>query len=171
MPRIKPLTDDQASPQARALFDKIQGAFKMVPNIFRTMAHAPDVLRATLALDQAIQSDLDPKLRELAYLKTSQLNHCKYCLHYHSAAAKKVGISEVQIEMLDDYEQSSAYNELEKLVLRFADQWTQRGKVDTEVVSALSKSLSPSQLMILAATVGLANWTNRFNETFDVHLP
>lgn len=171
MPRIKPLTDDQASPQARALFDKIQGAFRMVPNIFRTMAHAPDVLRATLALDQAIQSDLDPKLRELAYLKTSQLNHCKYCLHYHSAAAKKVGISEVQIEMLDDYEQSSAYNELEKLVLRFADQWTQRGKVDTEVVSALSKSLSPSQLMILAATVGLANWTNRFNETFDVHLP
>lgn len=171
MPRIKPLTDDQASPQARALFDKIQGAFRMVPNIFRTMAHAPDVLRATLALDQAIQSDLDPKLRELAYLKTSQLNHCKYCLHYHSAAAKKVGISEVQIEMLDDYEQSSAYNELEKLVLRFADQWTQRGKVDTEVLSALSKSLSPSQLMILAATVGLANWTNRFNETFDVHLP
>jgi uncharacterized peroxidase-related enzyme len=171
MPRIKPLTDDQASPQARALFDKIQGAFKMVPNIFRTMAHAPDVLRATLALDQAIQGDLDPKLRELAYLKASQLNHCKYCMHYHSAAAKKVGISEVQIEMLDDYEQSSAYSELEKLVLRFADQWTQRGKVDTEVVSALSKSLSPSQLMILAATVGLANWTNRFNETFDVHLP
>ena len=171
MPRIKPLTDDQASPQARALFDKIQGAFRMVPNIFRTMGHAPDVLRATLALDQAIQGDLDPRLRELAYLKTSQLNHCKYCLHYHSAAAKKVGISEVQIEMLDDYEQSSAYNELEKLVLRFADQWTQRGKVDTEVVSALSKSLSPSQLMILAATVGLANWTNRFNETFDVHLP
>lgn len=171
MPRIKPLTDDQASPQARALFDKIQGAFKMVPNIFRTMAHAPDVLRATLTLDQAIQGDLDPKLRELAYLKTSQLNHCKYCLHYHTGAAKKVGIAEVQIEMLDDYEQSSAYNDLEKLVLRFADQWTQRGKVDTEVVSALSKSLSPSQLMILAATVGLANWTNRFNETFDVHLP
>ena len=171
MPRIKPLTDDQASPQARALFDKIQGAFKMVPNIFRTMGHAPDVLRATLALDQAIQGDLDPKIRELAYLKTSQLNHCKYCLHYHSAAAKKVGIPEVQIEMLDDYEQSSAYSELEKLVLRFAEQWTQRGKVDTEVVSALSKSFSPSQLMILAATVGLANWTNRFNETFDVHLP
>jgi uncharacterized peroxidase-related enzyme len=171
MPRIKPLTDDQASPQARTLFDKIHSAFKMVPNIFRTMAHAPDVLRATLALDQAIQGDLDPKLRELAYLKSSQLNHCKYCSHYHRLAAKKVGISEVQIEMLDDYEQSSAYSELEKLVLRFADQWTQRGKVDAEVVSALSKNLSSSQLMILAATVGLANWTNRFNETFDIHLP
>jgi phage tail protein X len=25
--------------------------------------------------------------------------------------------------------------------------------------------------VVLAATVGLANWTNRFNETFDVQLP
>ena len=86
MPRVQPLKDDQANPQARTLFDKIQGVFKMVPNIFRTMGHAPSVLEATLALNQAIQSDLDPKLRELAYLKTSQLNHCKYCQHYHTGA-------------------------------------------------------------------------------------
>ena len=78
MPRIQPLKNDQANPQARMLFDKIQGAFKMVPNIFRTMGHAPSVLEGTLVLEQAIQSDLDPKLRELAYLKTSKLNDCKY---------------------------------------------------------------------------------------------
>jgi uncharacterized peroxidase-related enzyme len=171
MSRIQPLTDDQANSQARALFDQIQGAFKMVPNIFRTMAHAPEVLQATLALNQAIQGDLDPKLRELAYLKASRINHCNYCQHYHTGAAKKVGLSEVQVVTLDDYEQSSAYSELEKLVLRFAEQWTQRGKVDAEVVRALSKSLTPTQLVVLAATVGLANWTNRFNETFDVQLP
>jgi alkylhydroperoxidase family enzyme len=39
------------------------------------------------------------------------------------------------------------------------------------VVAALSRHLSPRQLVTLAATVGLANWTNRFNETFDVQLP
>jgi alkylhydroperoxidase family enzyme len=78
MPHIQPLTDQQASPEARALFDQIQSAFKMVPNIFRTMGHAPAVVQATLALTHAIQGDLDPKLRELAYLKTSQLNHCHY---------------------------------------------------------------------------------------------
>ena len=78
MPHIQPLKDEQATPQAKTLFDKIQAAFKMVPNIFRTMGHAPKVLEATLAFDRAIEGDLDPKLRELAYLKTSQLNHCKY---------------------------------------------------------------------------------------------
>jgi alkylhydroperoxidase family enzyme len=78
MPHIQPLKDEHATPQAKTLFDKIQAAFKMVPNIFRTMGHAPEVLQATLAFDRAIESDLDPKLRELAYLKTSQLNHCEY---------------------------------------------------------------------------------------------
>jgi alkylhydroperoxidase family enzyme len=78
MPRIQPLTDEQASSGAKPLFDKIHSAFKMVPNIFRTMGHAPDVLQAMLSLDHAIQDDLDPKLRELAYLKTSKLNECEY---------------------------------------------------------------------------------------------
>lgn len=171
MPRIQPLKDDQATPQARTLFEKIQGAFTMVPNIFRTLGHAPSVLEATLAFDQAIQSDLDPKLRELAYLKTSQVNHCGYCSHYHTAAASKVGLTEEQVRQLEAFETSSVYSDLEKLVLRFAEQWTRRGKVEEEVVSALSQKLSPSQLIVLAATVGLANWTNRFNETFDVQLP
>jgi alkylhydroperoxidase family enzyme len=78
MPHVQPLSDPQANPQAQALFGKIQGAFKMVPNIFRTMGHAPGVLEATLAFDRAIHSDLDAKLRELAYIKTSKINHCNY---------------------------------------------------------------------------------------------
>ncbi len=78
MPYLPPLTDAQASEAAKSLFQGIQSKLRMVPNIFRTLGHAPDVLQATLAFDQAIHKDLDPKLRELAYLKTSQLNGCNY---------------------------------------------------------------------------------------------
>jgi alkylhydroperoxidase family enzyme len=80
-------------------------------------------------------------------------------------------VSEAQIQDLPRYEQSPAFSALEKAVLRFAEQWTRQGKASGEVVQALSKSLSPAQLVVLAATVGLANWTNRFNETFGVELP
>jgi len=38
-------------------------------------------------------------------------------------------------------------------------------------VRELQKSLSPSQLVTLAATVALAGWTNKFNTTFGVELP
>ena len=78
MPHVLPLSDAQASDAAKSLFQGLQAKLGMVPNIFRTMGHAPQVLQATLALNSAIQQDLDPKLRELAYLKTSQLNGCNY---------------------------------------------------------------------------------------------
>ena len=78
MPHVLPLTDAQASETAKPLFQGLQAKLSMVPNIFRTMGHAPQVLKATLDLNGAIQQVLDPKLRELAYLKTSQLNGCNY---------------------------------------------------------------------------------------------
>jgi alkylhydroperoxidase family enzyme len=78
MPHLKPLPDAQSPEAAQNLFRGLQSKLGMVPNIWRTMGHAPDVLQASLALDQAIRKDLDPKLRELAYLKTSELNDCRY---------------------------------------------------------------------------------------------
>ena len=56
-------------------------------------------------------------------------------------------------------------------MLRFAEEWVRGNKASTEVVERLKKDLGPQQLVVLAATVGLANWTNRFNETFAIALP
>ncbi len=78
MPHIEPLSDDQATEAAKSQFETLQSALGMVPNIFRTMAHAPDVLAALLNLNNAIGQKLPAKFRELAYLKTSLLNNCRY---------------------------------------------------------------------------------------------
>lgn len=80
-------------------------------------------------------------------------------------------MSDAQIQDLERYEQSGAYGEVEKAVLRFAEQWTRQGKVEAGIMDQLARTLSPSQFVILAATVGLANWTNRYNETFHMELP
>ncbi len=78
MPVLEPVNDEQASAAAKATFEKLHAKLKMVPNIFRTMAHAPDVLEATFAFSATFQSGLDPQLRELAYLKASLINECHY---------------------------------------------------------------------------------------------
>jgi AhpD family alkylhydroperoxidase len=135
------------------------------------MAHAPEVLSATLALNKAIHHDLDPKLRELAYLTASRINHCNYCEHYHRQFAKQAGLTDTQVANLGVSLEGAVYTDLERLVIRFAEGWTRQGKADADVVRALAQQLSPAALVTLAATVGLANWTNRFNETFDVQLP
>jgi hypothetical protein len=56
-------------------------------------------------------------------------------------------------------------------VLRFAEEWTRGSKASAEVVERLKKDLKPTELVVLAATVALANWTNHFNETFAIALP
>jgi alkylhydroperoxidase family enzyme len=78
MPLLEPVGDDTTSTAAKATFEKLHAKLKMVPNIFRTMAHAPEVLDATLTMNASFQRGLDPKLRELAYLKASLVNECHY---------------------------------------------------------------------------------------------
>lgn len=80
-------------------------------------------------------------------------------------------MTEIQLGELDRFETSTVYSDLEKSVLRFAEQWTRQGKVAPELMQKLAKTLEPAQLVALAGTVGLANWTNRFNESFSVELP
>ncbi len=78
MPYVPPLQDDQAPEAARAMFQAIQSQLGAVPNIFRTMAHQPAVLEATLKMNAAVGHDLPELLRELAYLKASMVNQCHY---------------------------------------------------------------------------------------------
>ena len=78
MPVLQPVSDEHAPAAAKATFAKLHAKLKMVPNIFRTMAHAPEVLDATLAFSATFQGGLDPKLCELAYLKASLINECHY---------------------------------------------------------------------------------------------
>jgi alkylhydroperoxidase family enzyme len=92
-------------------------------------------------------------------------------MHYHMALGQKAGLSVAQIDQLRQFEESGLFSDHEKDVLRFAEQWTNVGKVEKDVVIRLKGIMSPSHLVLLAATVGQANMTSRFNETFDVELP
>ncbi len=78
MPTIPPVPDAEASDAVRPAFDLLRSRIGAVPNMYRTLAHAPAVLDAVVAMGQAIRTDLDPKLRELAYLKTARLTDCHY---------------------------------------------------------------------------------------------
>lgn len=56
-------------------------------------------------------------------------------------------------------------------MLRFTEQWADRGRVDGDVLARLTAALSAEHLVLLAATVGQANFTSRFNVVFGVELP
>lgn len=51
-----------------------------VPNMFRTVAHRPEILRTMIAHFRAVMETgtVGAKLKELVIVRTSQINHCEY---------------------------------------------------------------------------------------------
>ncbi|MEO8269372.1 MAG: carboxymuconolactone decarboxylase family protein [Aureliella sp.] len=171
MPYVQPLKLSEAPAKSQPILTAIEEKFGRALNIFSTLAYQPDVLGGTTQINDGIQHDLPEKFRELAYFKSSQVNGCEYCAHYHKGAARKAGASDAQIAAIDDFASSDSFDEQEKAVLTYAEQLTKTAHVDTAVVNQLKKFLDDKQLVTLAATVALANFTNRINHGLDIQLP
>lgn len=61
---------------------------------------APKVFRAVIGLDSAAREGFDPTLVELVQIRSSQLNHCAYCLHMHTSDARKAGETDERMHMV-----------------------------------------------------------------------
>ena len=94
MPRIQPLTDDQASPEAAEIFGAITQKIGKVPNLYRTLGHAPSVLGGLLQLGDVLDGgSLSAPVKEQIALRVANRNACDYCESAHTAIGKMVGLS------------------------------------------------------------------------------
>ena len=75
-----------------------------------------------------------------------------------------------KFEALPQYETSPLFDDLERLVIRYAEQMTTRVQVDPKLVDQLKARLTPAQLVQLTLSIAAANFTNRFNETLGTEL-
>jgi alkylhydroperoxidase family enzyme len=71
---------------------------------------------------------------------------------------------------LPEYETSSLFDELERLVIRYAEQMTTQVQVEPALVEQLKTHLSAPQLVQLTLSIAAANFTNRFNEALGTEL-
>ena len=76
----KPLTKEQAPVELHKVYDAIQADIGMVPNIFGVVARFPAALKTFIQFYDAVMSKgkIEAKYKELAYLKTSSINACRY---------------------------------------------------------------------------------------------
>ena len=91
------LSDEQAAPEARAVFDDIRAKRQTdyVNNFWRALAHDPEEMRDVWERVQAVMAPgaLDPLVKELIYVAVSTANGCTYCVHSHTAAARAKGMT------------------------------------------------------------------------------
>ncbi|MCM2369678.1 carboxymuconolactone decarboxylase family protein [Aporhodopirellula aestuarii] len=170
MPHVNPLNANEAPEKSKPLLDAIEKKFGQSLNLFSTLAHQPDVLGGVTQLNDGVHADLPAKYRELAYYKASQLNSCDYCSHYHRQAAENAGLTQAQLDSMNP-DAADLFDDHEKAVLKYAQQLTQEADVDDETVAAVKAFLDDRQLVTLAATVALANFTNRVNHGLGIELP
>ncbi len=77
--RVSYVEAERASEEVRGAYEKVKAATGRVSNLVRILAHFPRGMMGTMGLLSSLrEGELDPKLRELAYLKTSRLNGCHY---------------------------------------------------------------------------------------------
>lgn len=78
--RIEPIQPEQASPEVQRIYRSLEERLGSVSNFYKVLAHKPALLRAFTQLYGAIWDDgaFEPRLKELAYLRTSIANGCEY---------------------------------------------------------------------------------------------
>ncbi len=80
LPRISRLTKEQVDPETGTIFETYLKERGNVPNMFRTVAHRPEIFRTMIAHFRAIMNTgtVSAKLKELVIVRTSQINRCEY---------------------------------------------------------------------------------------------
>ncbi len=92
-PRIQPLSENAAFPDAQTILERMGGRLEAKSNLYRTVAHSPAALACLAAqLDAAARMQLSARVREAIALRVADLNGCAYCLAAHSAMSEQAGV-------------------------------------------------------------------------------
>jgi len=167
MSRISRLEHSEVTPEIAALYDKVFAQRGNVPNMFRVMAHRPEIFSTMQAHFDAVLNTgtVSTRLKELIIVRTSQVNETPYCLASHTALAKRLGWSDEQLAHLAEWPGREDFTPAEKAALRLAETVTRNAhKVSDEQFAELLGFYSEGEIVELLCAIGLFNYFNRFND-------
>jgi uncharacterized peroxidase-related enzyme len=171
MPRISRLKRDEVSSSSSTIYDRYLRDRGNVPNMFRTMAHRPEIFETIIAHMEAVlkTGTLSTALKELVIVRTSQLNQTPYCLASHTTIARRLGWTDEQIVALQDAAASSSFTEAEKVAIHLAEVMTLNAHGYSNADFARLRSFySEGEVVELMAAIGLFNYFNRFNDLLQM---
>jgi AhpD family alkylhydroperoxidase len=129
---------------------------------------APDVYKAMVRLEVAARKGLDPVVAELVKIRSSQLNHCAFCIDMHTKDALAAGESIERIVQLSAWEESQHFytpKEIAAIELTEAVTVLTDGFVPDAVYEKAAKHFDETELAHLIATITAINSWNRLAVT------
>lgn len=141
-------------------------------NIFRTLAHHPDLMRRWLVFGNHVlaKSTLPARARELVILRVGRLCGCAYEWSQHVVIARDVGITDDEIRRVAVGPGADGWTDADRALLRAADELHAEATVTDDTWAALARELSAQQLLDLVFTVGQYTTVSMALNTLGVEL-
>jgi alkylhydroperoxidase family enzyme len=170
MTRIEPVELD-SSPPLRVVMERLAGRGRLPSPLYRTLAHAPEVLQGWSQLADALRfgSSADAGLRELVILRLAQLGHAPYAWAYHRPAALANGVSEDRVIQLSHWRTSTVFDPATRAVLDYAESMA-RNEVTPEAFQAMAAGRSEQEVVELTVLVGFYCGVVRALRALDIEL-
>ncbi|WP_392887539.1 carboxymuconolactone decarboxylase family protein [Pseudomonas migulae] len=168
MSRINTLSLELATDATRPLLEGVQKKIGFLPNVFKTLAHAPAVLTSYLQQSATLgKTSLSATEKEAIFLATSQVNGCDYCLAAHTLFAGKAGLSSQDI--LDA--RNGQLNAFATLARQITES---RGHLSSEQIDAArAAGIDDAKIVEVIAHVASQTLTNYLNNVAltDIDFP
>ena len=169
MARI-PYADPQA-PEARALVERIVRERGSVLHLYQMLLHSVPLAEGWLAYLTAVRQrlSLPGALRELVIMRVASLNGARYEADQHAPIALREGLSQAQLDALDDWVASDAFSAGQRSVLALTDAMTRDVQVPPATLEAVRAFLPDREVVELVGTIAAYNMVSRFLEALGIH--
>jgi 4-carboxymuconolactone decarboxylase len=158
---LAPLPDDVAA-QVEEL-----GAKQV--NLYRCLAHAPDLLRAWMRFAWALRGHdkTSRRLRELMILRTATLHQSPYEWHQHRRMAAEAGATDYEVAELEMWRTSTAFSPADRAALALTDAIVS-GEVPADVIGELARHFDHEQRVELTVTAAFYSMVPRVLDALGV---
>ncbi len=179
MARLPLIQDEDVTDEATLnLFSGARELLAWTSYFARTAAYAPHMARWWIPMIAAIQrggegANLDPRIKELAVLKTSTLNECAFCTGHNVNLGKLAGLSPAEIQAVsgEDWASCPTFDERDRAAILWADRVTRNvADVDVEARRVVESQFSPVEVVELTLVSCLFAMLNRFNDSLWLDL-
>lgn len=162
---------DLAHPEVSPLVDQIVAERGSVLHLYQMLLQSPPVARGWLNHLTGIRhnSSLAGDLREMVIMRVAVINGAPYEAEQHAPIALKEGMSQAQLDELENWESSSLFSDRERAVLAYTDAMTRNVQVSDDIFSKVKLCFEPRQLVELTATIATYNMVSRFLEALQIH--
>ncbi len=154
------------------MFEEVRTRWPAVPNLYKTLGHSPEMLRAwlDLAWPLRLNTTTPRRLRELMILQGAQVSKTGYEWAHHVPLALEAGVTQDEIEALYAGQTPHTVSEPERAALQLAKEVTRGPGASPECMSTLQQHFSNAEIIELTLTASFYVCVGRLLTSLGVPL-